>query len=368
MGAHPPDRSSSALRQLRPVRDIRGVEILRAGALAVKNVISVLLVVSADKHVNGATMEWLNYHHLFYFSVIVQEGGVAAAARKLNLTHSTLSAQLRALEEHFGAPLFERHGRRLMPTAFGNEAASYASDIFRLGHELTEVARGRAAPGRDRIRVGIVAGVPKTLAHHLLAPALDQLANGVAMVHQGTPQALVEALLTGRLNLVLTDHIPTAPAGARLHAHLLGETGISLYARARLARRAGAAFPRSLNGTPFVLPSSDAPLRKRLDAWLAQHEVRVNVKAEIDDAGLLRVFGSAGRGIFPVRAAVRAEVEDLHDVALVGHCEGLHERYYAVATDRRVGHPALRAMIDAARENLQPLGRPAKPGRRTAAD
>jgi LysR family transcriptional activator of nhaA len=43
-------------------------------------------------------MDWLNYHHLFYFSVIAREGGLAAAARKLRLTHSTLSAQLRVLE------------------------------------------------------------------------------------------------------------------------------------------------------------------------------------------------------------------------------------------------------------------------------
>jgi LysR family transcriptional activator of nhaA len=299
-------------------------------------------------------MEWLNYHHLYYFSVIVREGGVAAAARSLRLTHSTLSAQLRALEQHFGAPLFERRGKRLVLTPFGTEAASYAADIFRLGRELTDVARGRAAPGRERIRVGIVAGMPKTLAHHMLAPALDRLGNGVALVRQDSPQVLVEALVAGRLHVVLTDHIPATPGGSRIHAHLLGQTDILLYARAKLARRARVGFPGSLSGVPFVLPASEAPLRKRLEAWFTQHDVQVSVTAEVEDAGLLRVFGSAGRGVFPVRAALRTEVEDLHDVALVGHCEGLHERYYAVTTERRIGNPVLRAMVERARKDLEP--------------
>lgn len=300
-------------------------------------------------------MEWLNYHHLFYFAAIVKHGGVAAAARELRLTHSTLSAQLRALEDHFGAPMFERRGKRLVLTPFGAEAAGYAADIFRLGHELTEVARGRKAPGRDRIRLGIVAGVPKTLAHHLLAPALDELEAGTVVIRQDTLPALVESLAAGRLHLILTDHVPATPPGMRVHAHLLGETDILLYARARLARRASASFPQSLANAPLVLPPSDTPLRKRIDAWFVRHDVRVLVKAEIDDAGLLRAFGSAGRGVFPVRAAVRAEVEDLHDVKLVGACDGVHERYYAVTADRRIAHPALRAIVDSARSNLQPL-------------
>src|SRR3954447_23032124 len=100
------------------------------------------------------SMEWLNYHHLFYFSAIAQEGGLAAAARKLRLTHSTLSAQLRALEEHFGAKLFERRGKRLVLTPFGSHAVNYAEDIFRLGRELNDVARGELSPGRLALRVG----------------------------------------------------------------------------------------------------------------------------------------------------------------------------------------------------------------------
>jgi LysR family transcriptional regulator, transcriptional activator of nhaA len=297
-------------------------------------------------------VEWLNYHHLFYFSVIVQEGGIAPASRKLRLSHSTLSAQLRTLEEHFGAALFERRGKRLVLTAFGADAASYAEDIFRLGRELNDVARGRAGLGREVLRVGLVAGLPKTLAHRLVSPAIDGASCSVHL-RQDVPGALLEALVAGRLHVVVTNEAPSPPPGAKVHLHLLGETDILLYAATSLALRVKRSFPSALADAPFLLPPAAAQLRRQLDAWFAQHAIAPLVTAEIDDAGLMRVFGAAGRGVFPVRAAVRTEVEDLRGVRLVGACTGVREKYYAVSVERRLSHPGVVAIVEGARLGLK---------------
>jgi LysR family transcriptional activator of nhaA len=312
-------------------------------------------------------VDWLNYHHLFYFSVIAEEGGVAPAARKLRVTHSTLSTQLKTLEAHFGAALFDRRGKRLILTPFGREAVSYAADIFRIGRELNDVARGRASSSRQSLAIGVAAGIPKSLAHRLLSPALNLLQPGTALVKQDAAQNLVDALASGRLHVVITNDAPMGAPHLRLHAHLLGETDILFYAKSPLARQARAAFPTSLASVPMVLPPPGAPLRKRLDAWFAEHDLQVTVAAEVDDAGLLRAFGSAGRGVFPVRAALKAEVEDLRDVQLVGECQGVRERYYALTTERRIRHPAITALLESARAELhqpeRPRRREARPGR-----
>lgn len=306
-------------------------------------------------------MEWLNYHHLYYFSVIAREGGLAAAARKLRLTHSTLSAQLKALEDHFGTQLFERRGKRLVLTPFGSDAASYAEDIFRLGRELNDVARGQVSPGRRALRVGVVAGLPKTLVHHLLAPALDDRLNGsVQVVQQSLPQ-LVESLRGGRLHLALSDEIPVSIPRSQLHAHVLGATKVFLYAAASIADELDEPFPAQLQNRPFVLPPSSVPLRRSLDAWFVRKKLHVQLRAEVEDAGMMRVFGNAGRGIFPVRAALRAEVEDIHDVQQLGACDGILERYYLLATgssEHRLDHPALPAIIEGARQGLHAVPHP----------
>jgi hypothetical protein len=44
------------------------------------------------------TMDWLNYHHLFYFWTVVREGGVSKASKVLRLAQPTVSGQIKALE------------------------------------------------------------------------------------------------------------------------------------------------------------------------------------------------------------------------------------------------------------------------------
>ncbi|HEY2736668.1 MAG TPA: LysR substrate-binding domain-containing protein, partial [Polyangiales bacterium] len=172
------------------------------------------------------------------------------------------------------------------------------------------------------------------------------------IVRQDIAAQLIESLAAGRLHVVLTNELPTMTPGTRFHAHSLGETDVLLYARADLARKLARDFPRSLVGAPFVLPPSGAPLRRSLDAWLSEQRLDIEVRAELDDAGLLRVFGSAGRGVFPVRAVLAAEVEDLRDVRLIGRCIGVREHYYAITSERRISHSALSALVDSARAEL----------------
>ena len=47
-------------------------------------------------------MEWLNYHHLFYFWVVAKEGSIAQASKELRLAHPTISAQIHRLEDVLG--------------------------------------------------------------------------------------------------------------------------------------------------------------------------------------------------------------------------------------------------------------------------
>jgi LysR family transcriptional activator of nhaA len=166
---------------------------------------------------------------------------------------------------------------------------------------------------------------------------------------------LVEALVSGRLHLVISDDVPPAASSSAVHAHVLGETDVLFYASSAVTASLSGKFPASLDGASFVLPPSTVALRRSLDEWFLAKGLTINVKAEIEDAGLLRAFGSAGRGVFPVRAALRAEVEDLHDVQRLGTCRGVRERYFLLSTERRIKHPGVSAMMDGARRGLHPV-------------
>lgn len=296
-------------------------------------------------------MDHLNYHHLHYFWLVTEEGSLSDAARRVRLTHSTLSTQLRALEASLGGALFERRGRRLVLTPFGQDVREYAADIFRLGRELLDVAGGQRAARRKVLRVGVVGTMPKSLTYELLAPALSHETPVRLTVRQDSLSRLTSSLSAGRLDLALTDELPSDRSGA-VHTHVLGETEILVFGARALATRHRKKFPASLDDAPFVMPSSGTTLRRLVDQWLLQHGISVSVIAEVDDAALLRVFGVRGHALFPVREMVRKEVEDLHDMQMVGACEGLRERYYALTVERRVRDPVVASILEGAREKL----------------
>lgn len=302
---------------------------------------------------NGSTtLEWLNYHHLNYFWRIAREGSLSRAAVTLGVTHSTLSTQLRSLEEFLGGQLFERRGRRLVLTPLGEETASYADEIFRLGGELVDVVRGRSLPHRLPLRVGVVGDLPRTIAYALLRPAIRLPNFGPSVVRQGALASLLEELAAGRLHFVLSDVPPPEASAHKVFAHLLGESAVLLYGTPRLVKKYRAGFPHSLESAPLLVPTAPSSLRRQIDRWLVDRGIKMTLKGEFDDAGLIRAAGIGGEGLFPVRAALRAEVEGSHAVAQVGPLDGVLERYYVVSTERRVRHPAVTAVIDQGRLEL----------------
>lgn len=297
-------------------------------------------------------MEWLNYHHLHYFWVTAREGGLTKGAAKLRLTHSTLSTQIHALEEFLGGQLFQRSGRTLVLTPLGVDIARYADEIFHMGADLVEMARGKATPLRSALRVGVVGALPKTVAYRLLEPALTASEYGPVLVRQDSFERLLDDLSLSRLHLVLSDLPPPEGMHAKAFGHSLGETEIIIYGTRTLARRYREGFPRCLSGAPMLLPAAGTSLRRLMERWLTENEVHVQVAGEFDDAAMMRTFGVNGRGLFPVRAALAAEVEDGNGAVPVGTVDGVRERYYAVSTERRARHPAMVALLASAREQL----------------
>ena len=85
----------------------------------------------------------------------------------------TLSGQIGALEASLGATLFHRRGRGLVLTETGQMVLDYAEEIFRVGSELEEALKSRAAGRAIPFRVGIADVVPKAIASVLLAPSMN---------------------------------------------------------------------------------------------------------------------------------------------------------------------------------------------------
>ncbi len=297
-------------------------------------------------------MEWLNYHHLYYFWLVAREGSITRAAERMRLSHPTISKQLSQLESALEGKLFDRVGRTLVLTDLGHTVLGYADEIFTVGRELQEAASRGAGSRLLSLRVGLVQVLPKLVAHQLLRPAF-QLQEPVHIIcREGRLEDLLAELALHRLDIILADTPAGASVKVRAFSHLLGECGVTLFGTARLAAKYRRRFPGSLQGAPLLVPTEATAVRRDLNQWFSENGVRPAVVGEFEDSALLKVFGQDGVGLFPAPTVIEQEVCRQYRVRVAGRIEAVRERYYAISVERRLKHPAVVAIRESARGTL----------------
>ena len=297
-------------------------------------------------------MATFNYHHLHYFWVVAREGTIAKACKVLDLAQPTISGQLRCFERSVKVKLFDRIGRNLVLTESGRTVYKYADEIFSLGRELQGELNGGPSNRPQQLVVGVADVLPKQIVFRLLEPALHLPEPVHLICHDDTTEQLLGRLALNELDIILSD-VPASPlVKVRAYNHLLGECGVSFLAAADLAAGYRRKFPQSLNGAPILLPMNGTALRRSIDQWLDSEGIRPVVRGEFGDWDLFEIFGQAGLGIFAVPRVVEEEVQRQYRVRLVGRMESLRDRYYAISVERRLKHPAVVAITDAAKQKL----------------
>ncbi len=297
-------------------------------------------------------MEWLNYHHLLYFWAVAKEGSITKACQKLSLAQPTISGQLRLLEETLGEKLFAKAGRGLALTEMGQVVYRYADEIFNLGRELQDVLKGRPQGRPLRLLVGISDLVPKLIAYRILQPTLSMGEPVQLVCQEDTPERLLSDLAEHRLDVVLSDAPVSAAFRAKAFNHLLGSCGVTLFCASSMAARYRNNFPASLDGAPFLLPLEGSTLRRALEQWFESEQVRPTLVGEFKDSALMMTFGQARAGLFASPSAIEKEVRQHYKVGVVGRTGSVVERFYAISVERKLKHPAVVAISDAARDKL----------------
>jgi LysR family transcriptional activator of nhaA len=74
--------------------------------------------------------------------------------------------------------------------------------------------------------------------------------------------------------------------------------------------------------------------------------------AEFADSALAMSFGQAGAGIFAGPTVIEREIKKQYGVAVIGRARQVRERYYAISGERRLAHPGVLAISQAARRLL----------------
>lgn len=294
----------------------------------------------------------LNYRQLHYFWVVAKTGSIVRACEQLNLTPQTVSGQISLLEQSFGVELFRRVGRQLELTEVGRLTLPYAEQMFQLGDELEAMLRSNPDEKQIVLRVGVADVVPKSIVYRLISPTMTLSEPIRITCREDKLERLLADLAIQRLDLVISDSPMPSQMDIKGYSQKLGECPVSFFATRALAERYGQDFPHSMHGAPLLIPGQETVVRSRLMRWFAEQNIRPRIVGEFDDSALMKAFGKSGSGIFIAPSVIADEVQTQYGVERIGQTDAIIESFYAISVERKVKHPGIVAITEAARHTL----------------
>ena len=163
---------------------------------------------------------------------------------------------------------------------------------------------------------------------------------------------LLAQLALQRLDLVIADEPLTRRISVKAFNHDLGTSPMSFFCAPGLRSQLVGEFPQCLHGAPMLIQGAASSVRQQLDGWLARHQIQPRIVGEFDDGALMTAFGREGRGVFMWPSVLEAETVAHYGVEIIGRSDELVEAFFAVSVERRIKHPCVAAITEAARGRL----------------
>lgn len=193
--------------------------------------------------------------HLATFRSVADHLSFTQASERLHLAQSSVSAQIKALEEDLGVRLFDRIGRKTVLTEPGQKLYEYARHMEELSREI----RSELASDSDR-QSRLTVRVPETLAAVYMPSIIERFCHHHPRVRltfiNCTDRQLKEELNSGRIDLafLMTDTIHLKD----VHVRFLKDIGLEMVASPLhpLAQKKEIAL-RDIHGKTLLLPRTD---------------------------------------------------------------------------------------------------------------
>lgn len=237
----------------------------------------------------------MDLKNLTTFIHVAELGSFTKAGVALGCSQSTISFQIRQLEEELGFPLFERINRTVVLTDKGREVLAYAHQIRQMTDELKQSIQSDR-PRSVRIRVAM----SDSLCNSLLEDNFQQFLQAhpginLKIVAAGTEEMFrlldhneVDAILTLESHIYNTEYVIVREEEV---AHHFVAAASSPLAKLRQIP------PEELVHQRFILTEKGMSYRRLLDEQLAQRSLEIIPVLEIGNPHLICELVQQGVGI-----------------------------------------------------------------------
>lgn len=270
-------------------------------------------------------MEWLNYHHLYYFWTVSREKSFTKAALKLRIAQSAVSFQVAQLEDFLGKKLIQRStSKKLTLTEEGQLVFNQAEEIFRQGKELVDGLKEGGI--QSTLRVGAIGSLSKNLQIRLLRPVIER-ANFEITVDVGDAQTLLSRLQTFSLDAILCDVPYPHSEDEPLIQREIAREPICL-----IARKFKQSIPLQVRLTKYgiYLPARSNPITSELDSFLKSQKERIMIKGYIDDIALLRLLAIETDSVVAIPRIGAARELQSKTIVMLHQFKSMYQKFYLV--------------------------------------
>lgn len=286
----------------------------------------------------------LEIRHLKLLAALAEQGNMTEAGRRLHVTQSALSHQLRDAEEKLGAALFLRLGKKMVLTPAGEkmlDSARKVLDELRAAESQIEGLNG-GTRGVIRLCTGCYT------CYHWLPPVLKKFhakfpGVEVSIVLEATARPIA-ALLDGKLDVAVTNSLERNK-GLRFTQTCEDEVVVVMDPRHRLANSAHLQ-PRDLAGESVFCypPKEESTLMAQV---LRPARVEPGRVMEVPLTESILDMVSSGLGVaFLARWAIKSDVDAGRVVARSLHKSGFRRKWYAVTLRSQPMTPYLTEFVD----------------------
>lgn len=243
------------------------------------------------------------------FIQVAELGSFTKAAKRLGYTQSTVSFQIRQLEEELGVLLFERIHHTVKLTAKGRSVQRLAHEMLQAAEDMKRTA-GESRSLKGTIRAAMAASLCTQLFCHDFTSFRQRYPDISLTVTTGTTEEMFRMLNQNEVDLVYTldnhiyDRNYITASEEEVSVHFVASSESPLAVRKQVSAE-------ELISCPAILTEKNVSYRKLLDEYLASHSLELLPYLEIGDTSLICSMVEAGMGIsflpdFVTEASVRA--------------------------------------------------------------
>ncbi|MFS8974472.1 LysR family transcriptional regulator [Cupriavidus necator] len=237
----------------------------------------------------------MNVKQLEIVTQIAKSGSLSRASMVLGLAQSIVSRQLSHLEQEWGERLFERTGRGMVLSDFGQLVFPQIEAFLHGAHQLEDAVKAASGVPTGSVKIGVVPSLADIVVPSVIAD-MKIAAPGIKLSFvEGLSVHLDDLLAAGRIDMAVVNRYGVVEPSSE---DFLGEVTTYLVCspKHKFAKRRSLAF-EELDNLPLVIPSATSGLKKLLDQLGRTMGVRVNVHMEAESLSVMKRVATSGEAM-----------------------------------------------------------------------